>query len=270
MSAHSSPFSFDLSQLILSKGKRYIAMLGGRHYSNTQKNIEYYKNANHILVHTKAQKNEMLKIDFFKGLDIRIFPLGVDLEKFYSLEINKNSNCNLLYVGRITEFKRVHLAVEVLNNLIKNGFLKASLKIIGPISSLDYYEKIKLLIKKYNINKNIEFLGEKKHSDLITYYQNADMLLLPSDQETFGMVMVEAMACGTPVAAINCLGGPSEVIKNNFNGILTPLENYSLSIYKYFSDPTNQIKIKKNAIQTVLNDYSLKNTYAALQKSIND
>ena len=96
------------------------------------------------------------------------------------------------------------------------------------------------------------------------------LFLFPSDRETFGMVIIEAMACGTPVAAINCFGGPSEVIKHNINGMLTSLEDYSLSILKYFGDPTNHIQIKKNAIQTVLNDYSLKNTYTALQKSIND
>ena len=68
------------------------------------------------------------------------------------------------------------------------------------------------------------------------YYNNADVFLLPSDKETFGMVMIEAMACGTPVAGINCPGGPADVIENNKDGILCAVEEYSNRIVEYFKD----------------------------------
>lgn len=56
MSGHSSPFSFELSKVIVEKGKKYIAMLGGQHYTDFDWSREYYKNAHHILVHTHMQK----------------------------------------------------------------------------------------------------------------------------------------------------------------------------------------------------------------------
>ena len=57
-------------------------MLGGQHYSDNERNRDYYKNAHHILVHTHFQKKEILQMDLFQGLDIRIFPLGVDCSIF--------------------------------------------------------------------------------------------------------------------------------------------------------------------------------------------
>jgi glycosyltransferase involved in cell wall biosynthesis len=274
MSAHSSLFSYEISKIILAKGKKYIAMLGGQHFSDNKRNREYYANADHILVHTKSFKNILKKENLFKDLDIRFFPLGVDTGLFKPDEnINKYSSgkkIKLLYVGMIVERKRIHISIGIVLELIKNGFDNICFDIIGPIISNSYFLELNSLIKKNNLEANINFINQLPYKDLIPYYQAADLFLFPSDRETFGMVIIEAMACGTPVAAINCLGGPSEVIKHNINGMLTSLEDYSLSILKYFGDPTNHIQIKKNAIQTVLNDYSLKNTYTALQKSIND
>ena len=76
----------------------------------------------------------------------------------------------------------------------------------------------------------VKFIYQVPYKDLLPYYQNADLFMFPSDKETFGMVIIEAMACGTPIASINCLGGPAEVIIHNNNGILTSLEDFSLSL----------------------------------------
>ena len=94
--------------------------------------------------------------------------------------------------------------------------------------------------------------------------------MFPSDRETFGMVIIESMACGTPVAAIDCLGGPSEVLEHNVNGILTSIDDYASAIIKYLLDLSHQVIMKKNALETVLNYYTIKNTYDVLKKSIDD
>ena len=57
MSGHSSEFSFILSKLILQNNKKYIAMLGGQHYTINDRNIQYFQCADHLLVHTKVKKN---------------------------------------------------------------------------------------------------------------------------------------------------------------------------------------------------------------------
>lgn len=268
MSGHSSPFSHQLVKIILDNKKQYIAMLGGQHYTDTPANREYYKNANHILVHTQLQKREMERFELFKGLDIRVFPLGVDCEVF-SPNKTKNSSPQLLYVGRIVEWKRIHLAIEAIRLLKNNGFPKAHLNIIGPIFSEAYFRELKNLVKDGNLEPNVSFLGHKPHSELPIYFQEADLFTLPSDKETFGMVMIEAMACGTPVAGIDCPGGPADVIVHLKNGLLSTPEKYSQTILEYFKNEKETYKISENARKKVSNEYSIGRTFKVLKKSIN-
>jgi len=66
---------------------------------------------------------------------------------------------------------------------------------------------------------NVEFVGFKTGKELAEYYQLADVFVFPSRWETFGIVMIEAMACGTPVAAYPCQG-PIDVIDQNLTGFM--------------------------------------------------
>jgi len=267
MSGHSSKFSYELSKVILEKGKNYIAMLGGQHYTDNGMFREYYKNANHILVHTHIQKLEMEKLDMFKDLDIRVFPLGVDCGIFRPM-VKKPTGPNLLYVGRIVEWKRIHLAIEAIQLLKENGYTDAHLRIIGPISSEAYFTFLKNMVAGKHLEKNVEFLGHKEHSELPEYFQEADLFTLPSDKETFGMVMIEAMACGTPVAGIDCPGGPADVITHLENGLLSTPEKYAETILDYFKNPKRAEEIGKNAREKVLKEYSIQATFEVLEESV--
>jgi glycosyltransferase involved in cell wall biosynthesis len=66
---------------------------------------------------------------------------------------------------------------------------------------------------------NVTFTGFKTGVDLARYYANAEVFVFPSKWETFGIVMIEAMACGTPVAAYNCQG-PADVIDQGVTGFM--------------------------------------------------
>jgi glycosyltransferase involved in cell wall biosynthesis len=270
MSGHSSPFSYELSKIIEANNKKYIAMLGGQHYSDNKRNNFYYKNAHHILVHTHLQKKQMESMEMFKGKDIRVFPLGVNCNIFKPTSQEKESSPKLLYVGRIVEWKRVHLAIEAVKSLIDSGFEKATLDIIGPVSSEEYLVQLKQLVIDLKLEKNVFFLGHKEHSELPYYFQNANLFTLPSDKETFGMVMIEAMACGTPVAGINCPGGPADVITHGKNGILTSPENYTKEIVNYFKDENQQQLVSKQARIKALNEYSIGATSEVLRTSVED
>mgnify|MGYP006427885827 CR=1 FL=1 len=269
MSGHSSLFSHQLAKEILRQNKKYVAMLGGQHYTHTHANEEYYRNADHILVHTQLQKEQMQEHDLFKKLDIRVFPLGVDTNVFKpSKESTNNASPRLLYVGRIVEWKRVHLAIEAIKTLRENGFEDAQLDIIGPVSSIEYQKQLEDLVKNYNLESNVNFLGHKEHHELVPYFQQADLFTLPSNKETFGMVMIEAMACGTPVAGIDCPGGPKDVITDQVNGILTTPENYAISILKFFINVEKQNEIKQKAVKKVEEEYSIQKTFQVLEKSL--
>ena len=270
MSGHSSPFSYQLSKLIKNAGKQYIAMLGGRHYHESDWLKEYYQNAHHILVHTELQKQEMQDVDMFKELDIRVFPLGVDTNLFKPKNQIKNQSIQLLYVGRISKLKRVHLAIETVSQIVDKGFKDIQLKIVGPIHSEHYQKELEKLVVEKRLESHVFFEGLKKHAELLDYFQNADLLLLPSESESFGMVVVESMACGVPVAVIEGVVGPEEIITNNSDGLITSIENYASEIKSLIFDTKRLNSMKEKARQKVITQYSLEETTQVLSNSIND
>jgi glycosyltransferase involved in cell wall biosynthesis len=91
---------------------------------------------------------------------------------------------------------------------------------------LDYPGYLKIMVgdgpmlEKYRAQyPDVHFTGFKTGIDLARYYANAEVFVFPSQWETFGIVMIEAMACGTPVAAYPCQG-PMDVIDQNETGIM--------------------------------------------------
>jgi len=268
MSGHVSPYCFKLAALLIKKKKPYIAMIGGLHMSMTGNALNYYQNAEHLIVHTNLQKKELQKNKDFQKLDIRVLPLGIDIEKFKPIKTKKGNN--LLYVGRISRLKQLEIAIEAVAKLVENKIDDARLIIIGPKSDTNYFKELKELIIKLNIEKNVIFKGVITHDKLISFYQNADILLLPSAHESFGMVMIESMACGTPVTALKGAGGPDEIIKDTVDGLLSTPQNYALAILNYFKNKEQQLVISKNARTKVLEEYSIDATYQVLKSSVED
>ena len=137
---------------------------------------------------------------------------GLDLEKYPFSEKSKES---FICAGRIIQKKGTHIAIQ--------GAKKAKVKlsIIGLAKKEEDYWKKK--IEPY-INENIEYKGMVSHSKVFEFYQNSKALLFPIQwEEPFGLVMIEAMACGTPVIAFN-QGAVPEVIKDGKTGfIVDPL-----------------------------------------------
>ncbi len=153
-----------------------------------------------VMVPTEEVKKDLIKHKIGKP---KIWSRGVDLDIFKPKKgRRKNKNPILLNVGRV--------AVE------KN--LEEFLKIDLP------YEKwvvgdgpaFKELKKKY---PKVIFHGAKSKEELEYYYNKADVFVFPSKTDTFGLVLLEAMACGLPVAAFP-VSGPLDVIGNSNAGIL--------------------------------------------------
>ena len=164
----------------------------------------FHKNSNHTVVTTETLK-QILEA---KGLkNIKINPLGVDTSIF-----KRNENVKKIpglkypvftYVGRIAPEKNIE------------AFLKCNLpgtKIVigdGPTR--------RKLEEKYS--KDALFLGEKIDQKLVDLLSQTDVLVFPSKTDTFGLIIIEAMACGVPVAAYDILG-PRDIIINGKNGYI--------------------------------------------------
>ncbi|AFL81698.1 glycosyltransferase [Aequorivita sublithincola DSM 14238] len=268
MSGHGSLYCFKLAKMLLKKQKSYITMIGGIHVSEDLSGKEYYENAHHIIVHTEVQKKQLLQKEIFKNLNIQVMPLGIDTAVFTPKKKTSNT-LELLFVGRISRLKQIELCLKTLAFLIKNQDKEVSLTIVGPISDEIYFGELKALAEHLKITERIKFVGSIEQKELVPYYQNANLLLLPSAHESFGMVMVEAMACGTPVAALLGSGGPDEIIENSLNGILVSKENYAENILNYFKDKEIEVRLSKNAREMAVQKWSLSQTENALRNSVN-
>ena len=267
MSGHGSPYCFKLAKMLVKKGKPYIAMVGGIHMSTHQQAADYYRQAHHIIVHTEVQKKELQKTTLFKDLSIHIMPLGTDTSVFKPIE-KKTSVVELLFVGRISRLKQIEICIETLAYLLKNQVKKATLTIVGPVSDSVYFSELKALANQLEVTDYVNFVGTVEQKQLVPYYQKATLLLMPSAHESFGMVMVEAMACGTPVAALKGAGGADEIITHGVNGLLTHAADYPKAVFDFFDTKEIAISMTNNARQKVLDKYSIKTTFEALKASI--
>jgi len=156
---------------------------------------------------------------------IKLLPNGVDINKFKPR--NGKIDNLVLFVGRFQERKGLHVLLESLK------FLEhpINLVLIGPHSNDKYSKKIFYQIKEINRKSKhrVLYLGPLDLNSLIEYYQKASIFVCPSLIEPFGVVNVEALACGTPVVASNVDGIP-DIVENNRNGILvSPNDPFKLA-----------------------------------------
>ena len=161
-----------------------------------------YDGSTHILTTTKSMV-KLLKDKGFKQ-EIRSWSRGVDRSVFKpSKTFRKTDEHYLLCVSRVSHEKG-------LDDFCELEYPNAVKIVVGDGPYL------KTLKKKY---PDVHFVGKKVGDDLARYYQHADVFVFPSKVDTFGVVQIEAMACGTPVAAYPVVG-PIDIIKHGYNGYM--------------------------------------------------
>ena len=204
---------------------------------------------------TKKMKNELIELGIPKDRII-CFPNSVDSKIFQPKE--KRTDNTILYVGRIVPRKCLHILLKSLKD-IKNPI---DLEIIGPPGwNQDYNQTVLELVDSGNRRgkHKIRYLGRVDFPTLMTSYQKASIFVSSSSFEPFGVALLEAMSCETPVIS-TCTGGAAEVIKNGENGMLVPLNDpiKLAEAINYLLDNKNiRTKLGKAGRKTVTENYSI-------------
>ena len=162
----------------------------------------FHKHSGKVLTTTETMKRDLLAHKFDDN--IVSWTRGVDREIFNPSYRHDNINGKyLLCVSRVSKEKNL----EEFFKLNYRGYYKV---MVGDGPMLETYKK------QY---PDVIFTGFKTGKPLAQYYANAEVFVFPSQWETFGIVMIEAMACGTPVAAYPC-DGPKDVIDQAETGFM--------------------------------------------------
>ncbi|MBN2279424.1 MAG: glycosyltransferase [Candidatus Marinimicrobia bacterium] len=186
---------------------------------------------------------DMLENRGFNKNKMKIFKRGIDGNLFAPTEKKpesirdkygiKNGNI-LLFAGRISKDKNLDFLFNIFQ-LMKENDPELNLMIVGDGPYLES------LISKYDKDPKVYFTGKLDRNILPELYSIADVFVFPSNTDTFGMVVLEAQACGLP-AVVSNQGGPGEIIINDRTGYALPTvdaSNWKMKIDHY-------LDLKKN------------------------
>jgi glycosyltransferase involved in cell wall biosynthesis len=176
--------------------KRLFLALGGRRYLRAADRLHY----------TAAAERQQAE-RWVPGAAAAVLPCMVDLAPFQSLPGRQpalaafpalaGDDPKLLFLSRLHEKKGVHLLIDAAALLRQTG-QRFKLLIAGA-GSADYESQLRRQTQRLRLEDVVSFLGMVKGVEKISLYQAADLFVLPTQQENFGLVLIEALAAGTPV-----------------------------------------------------------------------
>lgn len=195
-----------------------------------------FRNCDFCLGLSDQATNEIESLGINKA-KVKKFTYWIDLEKFKKItdakgKLGWKEKHTVLFVGRLVSEK----GVEVLLDSVKSWDKKISLKIIGggPLES-----KVKEAALKF---KNVDFIGAVDSDNLPIYYSGSDLLIVPSiHEEGFGRVILEALACGTPVVGAR-RGAIVEAMDKTVGKIIDISPENIKQTVEYFYTHRNELK----------------------------
>jgi D-inositol-3-phosphate glycosyltransferase len=186
---------------------------------------EIIRDCDRIIAATPNEKEELAQYYDAPRDKISVVPCGVNLSLFKGVDRETArqhlgfNGCNIaLFVGRVEPLKgidRLFMAIPSLNR--EKEF---RLVVVGGGDECEpEVERLQNLSHTLNIQDNVSFIGAVRQEDLPFYYSAADVCVVPSYYESFGLVALESLACGTPVVATR-VGGMESVVLPGQNGYL--------------------------------------------------
>lgn len=228
-------------------GEEQVVKAATRLVANT------HREAAELIEHYEADAQRVDVIH--PGVDLEIFNIGIG-KVATRAKFNLNAeDFVLLFVGRIQPLKAPDILLNAVSEMLKlRPNLQTRLKVMicgGPSGSgLDHPQSLSDLASTLGISQLIEFLPPKPASQLVDLYRAADLVVVPSHSESFGLVAIEAQACGTPVVAA-AVGGLVTAVKNDYSGLLLgnhQPKNWAQSILQLLEKPELREAMSKNAI----------------------
>ncbi len=214
-----------------------------------------------VIVATADERAQIKRLYGATCGKISIIPCGVELGRFTPAgrdqararlrrALHLGDAPVILYVGRLDPLKGAELLVRAQAHLRE----RATLVLVGGDARDPERPRLRALARDLGVTHHIRFVDSVPQDALPNYYRAADLLAVASHYESFGLVAVEALACGTPVIAPS-VGGLPSIIHDGVNGALvcrrTP-EQFAARLDALLSDPAQMAELRANARPSVL------------------
>ncbi len=154
---------------------------------------------------------------------VTYLPNFIDTKLFDFKPKNKDTPFTFISVGELIPRKGFDLLLQSFQLLIKKGIENVKLIIVGGGPEKTKLEKLAFELE---INNKVKFTGRCSQQEVASYLQQSEVFVSSSRLETFGIAIVEAMACGLPVISSDCFG-PRDIV-NSTTGVIVPIESVSL------------------------------------------
>lgn len=212
------------------------------------------KRAGAVRVVTDRIKQSIVNAGLLGASKISVLPIFVDTEKIKNYEVRTDLHkiypqfdFIILMASRLTSEKNIPLAIEAMRGVIEK-YPKTGLVIVGDGPEKDH---LKLLTTNYSLQTNIAF--ENWSNDLSSYYKTADLFLLTSNYEGYGLTVMEALSAGLPVV-MSDVGCAGELLIHKKNGLVFPvgdIQSLTSSLISVVGDNTLLSELKKNTTTLV-------------------
>ncbi len=178
-----------------------------------------------VIAATEKEREDLVRYYGASAEKVSVIPCGVNMDTFRPVskmeaknQLGLNGGKVVIFVGRIEPLKGIARLMMAMTHL-QNGRRPRLLIVGGGENSRHEIERLRKLAGELRIEDSIDFLGLVKQSELPLFYSAADVCVVPSYYESFGLVALESLACGTPVVSTK-VGGAENIIRHGETGYL--------------------------------------------------
>lgn len=210
---------------------------------------ELAQQADLLIASTEDESRDLIESYGADPERVSVVAPGVDLATFRPIDryearrkIGAGAGSLLLFVGRLERLKGVDIAIRALAELRRRGHADVRLLVLGEDSregDESETERLKQVAAAESVRDRVEFVGSVAHHELPFFYAAADACVMPSYSESFGLVGLEAQACGCPVVGSG-VSGIRSVVRDEVTGFLVDGDNpndYADRIGRLLDDP---------------------------------
>lgn len=241
-------------------------------YKVIQKNILA---ADEVASTSNIMKKQVVDILNNTNKNITVTPFGVDMELFQPTALKKEEKITIGTVKKFEEKYGIKYLIEGFALLIKRLELEGRHDIANRLELLlvgdgPQQKDMMQLASSLNLSKNIQFAGRVPNTRVPNYLNKLDVYCAMSKQESFGVAIVEASACGIPVIVSN-VGGLPEVVKNNETGYIVESENVQQlteKLYELVLDASKRKKMGKAGRDFVYSMYNWDFNVTILERTL--